>query len=201
MLGGAVKVLAEERCTLVGGHTAEGAEEALGLSCQGVVHPDKVLPKGPIATKCSLIITKAIGTGVIMAGDMKGLVRGEDVNAALNGMLMSNRKAAQILFENGCKSCTDVTGFGVFGHLLEMMKYDEPNLSMGRPAGSNVIGVKMHLDDVPLLSGAADCVRKGVFSTLQPQVLTMFNAFPAVPFLTTFFIRHCVEPPLWPCHL
>ena len=171
MLGGAVKVLVKEKCTLVGGHTAEGAEEALGLSCHGVVHPDKVLPKGPIASKCSLVITKAIGTGVIMAGDMKGLVRGEDVNKALNGMLVSNRKAAQILFENGCKSCTDVTGFGVFGHLLEMIKYEEPNLSAGRPAGSDGIGVRIHLDDVPLLSGAADCVRKGVFSTLHPQVL------------------------------
>lgn len=161
MLGGAVKVLTDEKCTLVGGHTAEGAEDALGLSCQGVVHPDKVLPKGPIAPNCSLIITKPIGTGVIMAGDMKCLVRGENVHTALNSMLVSNKKASNILFNNGCKSCTDVTGFGVFGHLLEMMKYDGTGSAMG---------VRVHLDSVPLLPGAAECVRQGVFSTLQPQV-------------------------------
>ena len=157
-----MKVLTDEKCTLVGGHTAEGAEDALGLSCQGVVHPDKVLPKGPIAAHCSLIITKPIGTGVIMAGDMKCLVRGEDVNTALN--------ASKILFENGCKSCTDVTGFGVLGHLLEMIKYDDAALSLGTSTAASVIGVKLHLDSVPLLPGAADCVKKGVFSTLQPQV-------------------------------
>lgn len=165
MLAGAVKVLSDERCTLVGGHTAEGAEDALGLSCQGVVHPDKVLPKGPVAPGCSLIITKPIGTGVIMAADMKCLVRGEDTIAALNSMLVSNRKAAQILFGHGCKSCTDVTGFGVLGHLLEMIKFEDSGLNE-----SSVIGVRLHLDSVPLLSGAAGCVTKGVFSTLQPQV-------------------------------
>lgn len=164
MLAGAIKVLADENCSLVGGHTAEGAEEALGLSCQGIVHPDKVLPKGPIAPNCSLIITKAIGTGVIMAGDMKGVVRGSDVKEAIQGMVRSNKIASQILFESGCKSCTDVTGFGVFGHLLEMLKYEDS------ASAEDIIGVSIKLQQVPLLRGAAECASSGVFSTLHPQV-------------------------------
>ena len=170
MLGGAVKVLGGENCSLVGGHTAEGAEEAFGLSCQGVVHPERVLPKGPITKGCSLVLTKPIGTGVLMAGDMKGVVRGSDVNAALREMITSNRKASKILFENNCKSCTDVTGFGVFGHLLEMMKYDDVDLAMGKQSKREKIGVQIDLSAIPLLSGAAECVKKEVFSTLHPQV-------------------------------
>jgi selenide,water dikinase len=166
MLAGACAVFAEEGCALVGGHTAEGAEDALGFSCHGIVHPDRVLRKGPAKADHSLIVTKPLGTGAIMAAEMKGFAKGSWVHEAVQSMLMSNRRGADILRRRGCTACTDLTGFGLLGHLLEMMQYDDDDKSAAEPA----VGVRLSLNSIPFLSGAHECIQNGIVSSLHSQV-------------------------------
>lgn len=164
MLAGASAVLRAENCALVGGHTSEGGDVALGLAVNGVVHPSQVLRKGPPLPGDVLIITKSIGTGTIMAADMRTKAKGSWVTSAIASMLQSNKQAAQILMQYDCHACTDVTGFGVMGHLIEMMKYQSETEQAQK------VQLSMYLQSVPLLPGAAECVAEGVFSTLHPQV-------------------------------
>lgn len=165
MLAGASAVLRAENCALVGGHTSEGGDVALGLAVNGVVHPSQVLRKGPPQPGDVLIITKSIGTGTIMAADMRTKAKGSWVTSAISSMLLSNKQAAQILMQYDCHACTDVTGFGVMGHLIEMMKYQSET-------STDKVQISIYLASVPLLEGAAECVAEGVFSTLHPQVFS-----------------------------
>ena len=119
------KVLRDEGCALVGGHTSEGAEPALGLAVNGTVLPDRVLSKGPLKVGDVLVLTKALGTGTILAADMRAKAKGRWVGAAISSMVQSNRAAAKILYAHGCSACTDVTGFGFLGHLIEMIQFGE----------------------------------------------------------------------------
>ena len=84
---------------------------------------------------------------------MRGKVNGVAVDNAIKMMCKSNRNAALCLRDHGCKSCTDVTGFGVLGHLVEMVN------------ASTDVSVKIHLDKVPFLDGAIDCVKNKIFAT------------------------------------
>lgn len=168
MLAGALQVLRRSNCALVGGHTSEGAEAAVGFAITGTVHPQHVLPKGPLAAsggdETVLILTKPLGTGTILAADMRAQARGGWVVDAISSMLQNNAAAAQILHKHQCTACTDITGFGLMGHLLEMMQYDSQCSCT----------VQLNLNDVPLLHGAAECVANGIFSSLHPQVDTYF---------------------------
>ena len=119
--------------------------------------------KGGMRPGDAVLITKAVGTGVLLAADMRGMADGDWVRAALESMQVSSRRAAQILRRHGATSCTDVTGFGVVGHLLEMARASE-------------VSVELRMRAVPLLAGAAECVRRGIFSSLQPQNLRLARA-------------------------
>ena len=164
MLAGASSVLSAEGCALVGGHTSEAAEgdpsPAMGLSVTGNVLETRVLKKSPLVPGMSLVLTKAIGTGVLMVADMKGILKAEWLHGALTSMLRSNSKAADILRQHGCTVCTDVTGFGLIGHLLEMLSSD----------GSVSCTVDLLLDHVPVLRGARECTFQGLQSSLYVEV-------------------------------
>ena len=157
MMSGACQALKESGCALVGGHSAEGPELSLGFAINGAADKKHILRKEGLRVGDKIIITKPIGTGVIFAAEMRGKIGGLAVDAALNMMCKSNRDGALCLREFGCKSCTDVTGFGLLGHLVEMM-----NASGG-------VSVVVHLDKVPILPGAVECVERKIFSSLQPQ--------------------------------
>lgn len=183
MLAGVCSFLKEENCSLVGGHTSEGGDNALGLAVNGVVEEGTELRKGPPKDGDVLILTKPLGTGTILAADMRASAEGRWVQGALANMQVSNRAAAAILGEHGCNGCTDVTGFGLMGHLLEMMKHtmssdDKQDYSVLQdddvcrriPLGDDdVCSVDIKLSDVPLLDGAEQCVAAGVFSSLHPS--------------------------------
>lgn len=102
MLAGVCSMLQEENCALIGGHTSEGADAALGLAVNGVVEEGKELRKGPPREGDVLILTKAIGTGTIMAADMRAVARGRWVEGALASMTQSNREGAKILQTFDC---------------------------------------------------------------------------------------------------
>ncbi len=159
LLSGAVKVLAETSTPLVGGHTTEGAELGFGLSCNGLVHPDKLLRKGGMQPGQMLILTKALGTGTLFAADMQRLAKGRWIDGAVESMLLSNQAAAACLIQYGATACTDITGFGLIGHLIEMIQ------------ASSQVAVELKLAAIPVLEGARETLQQGIVSSLQPENL------------------------------
>jgi selenide,water dikinase len=163
MMEGANAVLREAGCALVGGHTSEGAELALGFAVNGLVARDAALRKGGLKPGDALIITKPIGTGTLLAADMRGKAKARWVMAALEHMIQSNRAAAAILHRHGVHAATDITGFGLLGHLVEMVRASD-------------VDVTLAIDRVPLLDGARETVARGIFSSLQPQNVRLRRA-------------------------
>lgn len=153
LLSGVLTVLKPLKAQLIGGHSSEGAELAFGLTVNGTVKADKVWRKTGLQTGDQLILTKALGTGVIFAGNMQRQSQSAWVEHAINSMLQSNGLASQILQAHHASACTDVSGFGLAGHLLEML----------RPAG---LSAQLYLSDLPLLEGATTLTAQSIESTL-----------------------------------
>jgi selenide,water dikinase len=163
MMAGANAVLREAGCALVGGHTSEGAELSLGFALNGLVARDAFLRKGGLRPGDALVLTKPIGTGTLLAADMRGLARARWVQAAIRHMCASNRRAAAVLAQHGVGAATDVTGFGLLGHLVEMTRASE-------------VDARLILDRIPVLEGARESIARGVFSSLQPQNVRLRRA-------------------------
>ena len=156
MLTGASQVLAADGCALVGGHSAEAAEPALGFAVTGLADPARLLRKSGLRPGDALVLTKPLGTGIVLAGHMRGLASAAWLQAAIDSMRMSNATASRILQQYGAVACTDVTGFGLAGHLMEMLR------------ASGVAGV-LWPDQVPVLPGALELAAHGVESTLAVE--------------------------------
>jgi selenide,water dikinase len=163
MIAGANEVLRAAGCALVGGHTSEGAELALGFAVNGLVAPTAALRKGGLRPGDALVLTKPIGTGTLLAADMRRKAKARWVMAAIAHMIQSNGRAADVLRRHGVHAATDVTGFGLLGHLVEMVR------------ASNV-DVTLAIEHVPLLPGARETVALGIFSSLQPQNVRLRRA-------------------------
>lgn len=163
LLRGAVEVLNAAETPLVGGHTSEGSELALGFAVNGLVDPGRVLEKRGMKAGDQLILTKPIGTGTLFAAHMRLKAKGRWIVAATQSMLQSNRLGAECLLRRGAHACTDVTGFGLLGHLVEMTR-------------ASRLEAQLSLSSVPLLPGALETVRSGIFSSLQPQNLRLCRA-------------------------
>ncbi len=158
MMTGAVKVLNEAGATLVGGHTSEGSELALGFTVNGLVDRDAILRKGGMTPGDVLILTKRLGTGTLFAADMRHKAKGRWIESALICMLQSNRQAATCIFDHGATACTDITGFGLLGHTIEMTK-------------ASAVNVEIDLESLPILDGAQQTTQLGILSSLQPANL------------------------------
>lgn len=158
MLAGVLVTLDEAGATLVGGHTTEGPEAFLALQVIGFSPAERVWRKRGLEPGQALVLTRSIGTGVLFAAEMRGLARGRDIEAALRAMTRSSADAAACLREHGATAVTDVTGFGLLGHLLEML----------RASGSDA---QVELAAVPHYAGALELATRGVSSTLTPQNL------------------------------
>jgi selenide,water dikinase len=156
MLQGAAKVLRADGCALVGGHSAEAAEPALGFAVSGLVDGRRLLRKSGLRAGQALILTKPLGTGIVLAGHMRGLTRTAWLLAAIESMCVTNAEASRILLAHNVSACTDVTGFGLAGHLGEMLR------------ASNVAAV-LRRDAMLALPGALELAEQGVESTLAPD--------------------------------
>jgi selenide,water dikinase len=163
LMAGAMLILNDANTTLVGGHTSEGAELALGFSVNGLADREKILRKSGMQSGDVLILTKALGTGTLFAADMQQKAKGRWIDEAIVSMVQSNRIASQILFSHGATACTDVTGFGLLGHLVEMIK----------PSG---VDVEIDLQSLPLIDGALETVEMGILSSLQPANVRLRRA-------------------------
>ncbi len=154
MMQGAVEVLNAAGAALVGGHTAEGAELTLGFAVNGIADSAHLLRKSGLHEGDVLILTKALGTGTLLAADMRHRAKGRHVVAAIESMLQSNSTAAQVLRTHKASAATDVTGFGLAGHLLEMLR------------ASNV-SARIEMNALVILDGAIEALTAGIFSSLQ----------------------------------
>ncbi|HRD76078.1 MAG TPA: selenide, water dikinase SelD [Hyphomicrobiaceae bacterium] len=168
MLRGALDVLEPAGCALVGGHSAEGAELALGFAINGAVDPSRILRKGGVRPGDALILTKPLGTGALFAAEMRGAAEAGWIAAALKVMQQSNAKAAKIAIDAGATACTDVTGFGLAGHLLEML-------------GASRCDATIDLGKLPVLAGALDVIGRGIESSIAPENVRVERAIESRP--------------------
>lgn len=145
--GGAAK-LKEARTLLVGGHTIEDQEPKYGLSVTGIVHPQKILTNRGGKPGDSLILTKPLGTGIISTAIKGEMADRQSIDEAVKSMATLNNKAAEVITKIGVHACTDVTGFGLLGHLYEMLTPD--------------IGFEIIWPQVPLLTGVKDYASWGL---------------------------------------
>lgn len=158
VLAGAAKVLAQSQTALVGGHTTEGTELAFGLSCNGLAAPNHLLRKEGMQPGQVLILSKALGTGTLFAAQMRLKAKGQWIDQAIESMLLSNQTAAICFLAHQTTACTDITGFGLLGHLGEMVQ-------------ASGVSVELDLAAIPILAGAEETLEQGISSSLQPQNL------------------------------
>jgi selenide,water dikinase len=151
-LRGALTALAGLGIPLVGGHTVAGEQALVGFAMHGAVRPDAILRKAGARPGDVLVLTKPLGTGVVLAAARAGVAPSEWVEAAYASMLRSNAPAMRILREHGARAATDVTGFGLGGHLAEMVR-----------AGG--VGARLHEGALPALPGARELLAAGWRST------------------------------------
>jgi selenide, water dikinase len=151
ILSGALHEMSQVDCRLVGGHSLQGAELNIGFVVNGEAAAP--LAKQGIGAGHALILTKPLGTGTLFAAHMALAADGRHIQQAVAMMLRSNHAAGQLAAQYGASACTDVTGFGLAGHLLEM-------LQPGQCA-------QLQLATIPALEGALACLDAGLFSTMH----------------------------------
>ena len=155
LMAGTYRALAPTQTWLVGGHTTEGSELTLGFACNGWVSSQQILTKQNLRPGLGLILTKALGTGVLFAADMQRAAKGRWIEAAVTSMVQSNQRAAKCLQNHDVVACTDITGFGLLGHLYEMLS---PGLA-----------IDLTLDALPILPGVHACFEAGYLSSLHKR--------------------------------
>jgi selenide,water dikinase len=134
---------------LAGGHTIRDPEPKYGLAVIGAAHPDRLLRKGGACPGDALILTKRLGTGLLVSGRRSGQTTDADLEGAIDQMRALNRAASEVLVRHGIRGATDVTGFGLLGHGLEM----------ARASGARFV---FEAAALPALDGALDLARAGV---------------------------------------
>ncbi len=147
--GGADKVR-EAGASIIGGHSIDDAEPKYGLVVTGLIHPTKIFKNCTARVGDDLVLTKPLGLGIITTGIKREKVEKATIDAAVDLMATLNRGASRAMVEVGAHACTDVTGFGLLGHLHEMT------------AGGKV-GARIFLSKVPVLSEAWGLVQSGIY--------------------------------------
>ena len=158
ILQGAMDKAAEAGVSVIGGHTVDDTEPKYGMAVTGIVHPDQVLTNAAARPGDALVLTKPIGLGIITTAIKRGLADETLVEQAIEVMAALNRDAAEAMVEVGVSACTDVTGFGLLGHLHEM-------------ASGSGVNVEIYAEAVPVLPAAwslagADAIPGGTRNNL-----------------------------------
>jgi selenide, water dikinase len=149
VLDGAAEAAKEGGWITVGGHTVDDPEPKFGLAMVGEVHPDRILTNTGLRAGDALVLTKALGTGVISTATKRGLAPAEVVEAAVASMVRLNAEATEVALAAGAAGATDITGFGLLGHLRKMVRAS---------------GVDAILDPgaIPLLPGVLELAAAGL---------------------------------------
>ena len=147
VLEGGEAACSEAGVAIVGGHSVDDPEPKYGLSVSGTVHPGRVVRKSGGQPGDQLVLTKAIGTGVISGAIKAGTASPSSVDAAIQSMTQLNRAAAEVMVATGVRAATDVTGFGLVGHLEQML--------------GSALDAVVEVEAVPLLEGAKELAASG----------------------------------------
>ncbi len=156
LLAGALREFEQADVSLVGGHSIVGPKLTIGFTILGDANPAEVARKSTVAPGDRLVLTKPLGTGVLLAAHMQAACRAEWWGPLVESMLASNQQAAAIARQYGVSAATDVTGFGLAGHLREMIA----------PAA---LASELSLSSLPILPGAGELLENGFASTLAPS--------------------------------
>jgi selenide,water dikinase len=148
MRGGAEAAMADG-CPVLGGHTIDDPEPKYGLAVVGTAHPDRLLTNAAGRPGDALVLTKALGVGVITTAAMQDACDSDATEAATASMLASNRPGSEAALAAGVRCATDVTGFGLLGHLAEL-------------TAASGVGAEVDAGAVPLLLGARELATQGV---------------------------------------
>ena len=151
---GCTEALEENDCSLIGGHSAEAEQLQFGLAVNGFAAPETILTKSNLKIGDALILTRPLGSGTLLAADMRHQARHEWMDALMQSMLSSNRKASEISVTHAAHACTDITGFGLLGHLLEML-------------ADNDMGATLFLEQIPTFAGTLTTLGRGIVSSLH----------------------------------
>lgn len=146
--GGADKVN-EAGATVVGGHTLQDNEIKYGLSVTGIIHPDKIVTNAGAKPGDVLVLTKPLGTGLIISAIKANKVFEEDISIATKSMALLNKTASEIMLEVDVSACTDITGFGLMGHAYEMAEASKVTLSF-------------FAEHIPIFAGCERYVKMGL---------------------------------------
>lgn len=149
ILRGGIEKIHEAGALLVGGHSVDDQELKYGLSVTGLIHPDQIITNRGAQVGDRLILTKPIGMGVI-ATATKGRMASEGaINTLIEVASTLNKKASEIMLKYGCHACTDITGFGLGGHLLEM-------------ARASKVEITIYANNIPLIPEAREYALTGL---------------------------------------
>ena len=149
ILNGGVDIAKEAGIPILGGHTIKDKEPKYGMVVTGEVHPDKLTRNDTAQVGDLLVLTKPLGTGIISTAIKRGVANENIMNTAIDTMRTLNKSAAEAMAEVGVNACTDITGYGLLGHLLEMCK------------GSNV-SATIEFDSMPFIKGVFELAQEGV---------------------------------------
>ena len=149
ILQGAADKAQEAGVLIVGGQTIDDQEPKYGMAVTGIIKPGEEVTNASAQEGDIVVITKPIGTGVITTAGKQQRVNDEILGAAIKNMVTLNESASAAMMEVGVNACTDVTGFGLFGHLLEMLK-------------ASGVSAQINWSEVPLLDGAKNLAKSGV---------------------------------------
>jgi len=150
MLRGGAEKVGEAGVVLAGGHTIQDKEPKYGLAVIGLAHPDRLLTRAGARPGDALVLTKPVGTGVIVTASKGGLAEPIHLAGAVRWMTALSRTAGRVAVELGLRGATDVTGFGLLGHAWEM-------------AEASGVGMCIRLRDVPLMDGAREYAGQALF--------------------------------------
>ena len=149
ILNGGVDIAKEAGIPILGGHTIKDKEPKYGMVVTGEVHPDKLTRNDTAKIGDLLVLTKPLGTGIISTAIKRHIANESIMKTAIDTMRTLNKSAAEAMAEVGANACTDITGYGLLGHLLEMCK------------GSNV-SATIEFDAMPFMNGVFELAQDGV---------------------------------------
>jgi len=149
IIQGGVDKMREAGVVLVGGHSVEDKELKYGLSVTGFIHPDRILVKKDLRAGDRLILTKPLGTGIVNTAIKGGLASPELIDRVTRLMATLNREAAAVMSRYPVHACTDITGFGLLGHMAEMIT-DTP------------LGIRLNSRAIPILPEALEYAGMGL---------------------------------------
>jgi selenide,water dikinase len=149
ILQGGLDKMREAEVVLVGGHSVEDKELKYGLAVTGFIHPQRILTKRNLTIGDRLILTKPLGTGIINTAIKGGLAAGKIVDSVTRLMATLNREAAEIMRDYPVHACTDITGFGLLGHLAEMIS-------------DSMVGLEILADRIPIIPEAFEFASIGL---------------------------------------